>query len=168
VFFAPDALLAVSVDLPSLVRARSEVRSGSPAPESESSSLGPAITVGAFQDFLRAHPEWVRGGTAAVAHADNKHLPRWEGVTATHHLSGAPLPPSALIDRVSPEVYAAYCAARGGVARVEDGKPALTAGRDHELRRSDSGWVALDGSGTERKVTNTRKTLSNFIVRCRR
>ena len=168
VSFAPDAPMSLSIDLPPLVQARSEARSERSAPGPVPPSLGPAITVGAFQDFLRAHPEWVRGGAAALAHADNKYLPRWDGVTATHHLSGAPLPTSALLDRVSPEVYDAYCAARGGVARVEDGQAKLIAGRDHELRRSGASWVALDASGAERKVTNTRKTLSNFIVRCRR
>ncbi len=143
-------------------------RGSTPTPSADRGpSLGAAITVGRFQAFLRSHPEYQPGGSAAVAKADAKYLPGWTGTEARDRFSGAPLPAGALVDGVSPLVFAAYCSRRGGLARVEDGPPKL-AGRDFELRQSGDGWVALDAAGKTRPVPDGKGSLRYFTARCRR
>ena len=132
-----------------------------------SSGPGRPITVGAFRAFLKAHPEYVPGGSAARRDADARYLPGWEGTDARDRFTGAPLPSGALVDGVSPRIYAAFCASRGGVARMDDGPPQL-GGRDYELRQADGGWVAMDASGATRPVHDSRGALRHFTARCRR
>lgn len=162
--FAASGALSVAIDLP--VAAPSPAPVDSPPPPTRT-GIGPAITVGAFQAFLQRHADYVPGGSAARADADAKYLPGWEGTVAKDRFTGAPLPARALIEGLSPRVAAAYCASRGGIARLSDGPPRL-AGRDFELRQDDDEWVALDATGQTRPVPDGRTSLRHFTVRCRR
>lgn len=131
-----------------------------------SSGLGGVVTVGAFVRWLRQHPSYRAGGVDAVAQADSRYLQGWVELEPRDRLSGGQLSMTAPVDGVSPAIYAAFCAPRGGVARVDDG-PAQTLGRDFELRRAGSGWVALGASGQQMPVRDGRRTLRHFVVRCR-
>lgn len=167
--FAPNGELRVAAVLPARQNPVSAPARtvATEAGEEGTAPLGRPITVAAFQAFLQRHPDYAPGTAMARQKADEKYLPGWEGEVPVDRFTGRPLPPEALVEGLSPAVAAAYCASRGGVARIGDG-PAQLHGRAYELRKTDSGWVGLDDAGTQVPVTEARRSLRHFTVRCRR
>ena len=168
--FAPAEDLTAALRLEPLSVVHSQPPDGSAdsvsSPPSSPPSAGPAITVGAFVRWLEANPSFQPGGADAVAHADDNYLKGWVGLEARDSLSGAVIPASMTVDLVSPKIFEAYCEGRGGVLGLGDGPK--TGGGAFELRKSESGWMSLDGAGQERPVKLATRSLRHFTVRCRR
>ena len=164
--FTPTTPLSLALALPAL----SAVAGPSvvfPSAAADGRILGPPITIGDFQAFVRVHPEYARGGSAALQKADDNYLRGWEGDVVRDSIRKNLLSPQVPVEWVSPAVFEDYCALRGkeGLAHVEDGS-APVAGR--ELRRAGDRWVALSANGETASVPNARQSLKYFIARCRR
>jgi tRNA A-37 threonylcarbamoyl transferase component Bud32 len=141
-------------------------------PASESSSASPAAIVEAsarrsvrlrdLAAWLAQHPDWQPDAARAAGRADADYLKGWTGAAPPRLDDAAAL-------ATNPGLAAAYCAARGGLARVDAAPTSWTDGANawHEWRDDGQGGVvSLQSSGQASPPVSASKTGKYTGFRC--
>jgi hypothetical protein len=147
------------------------VRSGPAQAASEATTAVPAeasvrrsVRMRELAAWLADHPEWQPDAARAAGRADPDYLKGWTGAEPPRLDDAAAL-------ATNPGLAAAYCAGRGGLARVEAAPTSWTdaANAWHEWRDDGQGGVvSLQSSGQASPPVSASKTGKYTGFRCGR